>query len=215
MKQNEIQYLIDLYLNGETSPEQERQLAIALEQDDIPEDWQAVRLMLGELTLGEAIYDEVLAKRYRRPLWFWRWAAAAVVILAAGLGFIFHQRESTPQPVMLAESPVCRPLYERPQESTSTVVGARRKADVRTFEHRRKGAVAKPTTDDSPTLLAQAEIPAAEPTPVPDETIALLSTPSPPPANAEFAILAQEIQSIRRRGERLQNMIDAMINNEP
>ena len=110
MKQNEIQYLIDLYLNGETSPEQERQLAIALEQDDIPEDWQAVRLMLGELTLGEAIYDEVLAKRYRRPLWFWRWAAAAVVILAAGLGFIFHQRESTPQPVMLAESPVCRPL---------------------------------------------------------------------------------------------------------
>ena len=57
------QQLINKYLEGETSPEEERLLALALQGDDMPEEWQAIRLMLGELTIGEAEYDNIMEQR--------------------------------------------------------------------------------------------------------------------------------------------------------
>ena len=63
MTNKEIQQLINKYLEGETSPEEERQLALALQGDDMPEEWQAIRLMLGELTMGEAEYDNIMEQR--------------------------------------------------------------------------------------------------------------------------------------------------------
>lgn len=63
MTNKEIQQLINKYLEGETSPEEERLLALALQGDDIPEEWQAIRLMLGELTMGEAEYDAIMEQR--------------------------------------------------------------------------------------------------------------------------------------------------------
>ena len=62
-----IENLIDKYLAGETSPEEELQLARELQGKDIPEEWQAVRLMLGELAVGEAEYDAIMAKRRNKP----------------------------------------------------------------------------------------------------------------------------------------------------
>ncbi|MBP5714252.1 MAG: hypothetical protein J6X07_06105 [Prevotella sp.] len=62
-----MQKLIDKYLAGETSPAEEQRLALALSQhQDLPEEWESVRLMLGELTLGEAEYDAVMAQRNTR-----------------------------------------------------------------------------------------------------------------------------------------------------
>ncbi len=63
MTNKEIQQLINKYLEGETSPEEEYQLALALQGNDIPEEWQAIRLMLGELTMGEAEYDAIMEQR--------------------------------------------------------------------------------------------------------------------------------------------------------
>ena len=63
MTNKEIQQLINKYLEGETSPEEERQLARELQGDDMPEEWQAIRLMLGELTMGEAEYDAIMEQR--------------------------------------------------------------------------------------------------------------------------------------------------------
>ena len=63
MTNKEIQQLINKYLEGETSPEEERLLALALQGDDMPEEWQAIRLMLGELTIGEAEYDAIMEQR--------------------------------------------------------------------------------------------------------------------------------------------------------
>lgn len=63
MTNKEIQQLINKYLEGETSPEEERQLALELQRDDMPEEWQAIRLMLGELTMGEAEYDNIMEQR--------------------------------------------------------------------------------------------------------------------------------------------------------
>ena len=68
MTNNDIQQLIDKYLNGETSPAEEQQLALELSQyQEIPEEWQAVRLMLGELAIGEAEYDAIIKQRSRKP----------------------------------------------------------------------------------------------------------------------------------------------------
>ena len=63
MTNKEIQQLINKYLEGETSPEEERQLALELQGDDLPEEWQAIRQMLGELTIGEAEYDSIMEQR--------------------------------------------------------------------------------------------------------------------------------------------------------
>ncbi len=63
MKTKDIEQLINKYLEGETSPAEEQKLALELQRPDIPEDWQAIRLMLGELTLGEAEYHSLLAKK--------------------------------------------------------------------------------------------------------------------------------------------------------
>ena len=80
MTNKEIQQLINKYLEGETSPEEERQLALELQGDDQPEEWQAIRQMLGELTIGEAEYDSIIvairtissmAAIYLVGLFFW------------------------------------------------------------------------------------------------------------------------------------------------
>ena len=64
MTNKDIQHLIDKYLAGETSPAEERQLASYLQHcDNMPDEWQAVSIMLGELTQGEAEYDRIMASR--------------------------------------------------------------------------------------------------------------------------------------------------------
>lgn len=68
MTNKDIQNLIDKYLAGETSPAEEKKLALELQQQqNLPEEWQAVSLMLGELTLGEAEYDTIMAQRHHKP----------------------------------------------------------------------------------------------------------------------------------------------------
>ena len=130
MKTQEIQSLVDRYLAAESTPEEERRLALALHEaaaatgDDLPADWQAALLMLGELTLGEALYDDILARRNPAPLAqspsaqsvrlatesqksrrlrLWRWAAAVALVLATGLGVALHQSR-TPQPMVASVS---------------------------------------------------------------------------------------------------------------
>ena len=68
MTNKDIQNLIDKYLADETSPAEEQKLALELQQcQDLPEDWQAVSMMLGELTLGEAEYDAIMVQRKEKP----------------------------------------------------------------------------------------------------------------------------------------------------
>lgn len=63
MTNKDIQKLIDKYLEGATTPKEERLLALELLRPDIPEEWKAIRLMLGELTMSEAEYDHIMAQR--------------------------------------------------------------------------------------------------------------------------------------------------------
>ena len=95
MTNKNIQKLIDKYLAGETSPREEQRLALALSQhQDLPEEWVSIRLMLGELTLGEAEYDAIMAQRNTRPsalLIALRIISSVAAIYLVGLFFYLQQ----------------------------------------------------------------------------------------------------------------------------
>lgn len=97
MTNKEIQQLINKYLEGETSPEEERQLALELQGDNLPEEWQTIRLMLGELTMGEAEYDAIMEQRkqeQKKPsavLFALRTITSVAAIYLVGLFFWLQQ----------------------------------------------------------------------------------------------------------------------------
>lgn len=94
MTNKDIQQLIDKYLEGETSPQEERTLAHELLRPDIPEEWQAVRLMLGELAMGEAEYDAIMSQRNNKPsalLIALRIISSVAAIYLIGLFFYLQQ----------------------------------------------------------------------------------------------------------------------------
>ena len=94
MTNKEIQQLINKYLEGETTPEEERQLALELQGDNQPEEWQTIRLMLGELTIGEAEYDDIMEQRKEKPsaiLIALRTISSIAAIYLVGLFFWLQQ----------------------------------------------------------------------------------------------------------------------------
>lgn len=105
MTDKDIQRLTDRYLAGATTPAEERQLALALRQrGKLSEEWQAVSLMLGELTAGEAEYDAIMAGRRARP-------SAVVIALRIMLttaavylvGLFLWLQQKPAEPVRLAD----------------------------------------------------------------------------------------------------------------
>ena len=105
MTDKDIQRLTDRYLAGETTPAEERRLALALRQrGELSEEWQTVSLMLGELTAGEAEYDAIMAKRKAKPsavVIALRIMLTAAAVYLVGL-FLWLQQEPT-EPVRLAD----------------------------------------------------------------------------------------------------------------
>ena len=123
MTNKDIQTLVDKYLAGATSPQEELQLAAALQQQaELPAEWQAVSLMLGELTLGEAEYDAIMANRQpvsSKPsamLIALRFISSAAAIYLIGL-FIWLQLQPAPKaqmaytPKVEQSQPAPKPAY--------------------------------------------------------------------------------------------------------
>lgn len=116
MNKNEIQRLIDRYLNGVTTPEEEQQLARALLCDDIPDEWKVVRIMLGELAMGEAEYDADMAKKASRKKSFVlpvpvRWLIAASVAFL--IGFVCFNSIESNEDNVVAEMKTDKPQEHR------------------------------------------------------------------------------------------------------
>lgn len=105
MTDKDIQRLTDRYLAGETTPAEERRLALALRQrGELSEEWQAVSLMLGELTAGEAEYDAIMAERKAKPsavVIALRIMLTTAAVYLVGL-FLWLQQEPA-EPVRLAD----------------------------------------------------------------------------------------------------------------
>lgn len=98
MKQKDIEILIQKYLNGETTPEEEKALALEVSRGDAPQEWRIIAEMLGELTIDEALYDKMMAERSKKPriIKFWPWVAAACVA-ALLIVFLAPPREEARQ----------------------------------------------------------------------------------------------------------------------
>ena len=120
MTNKEIQQLVNKYLAGETSPAEECHLAFELEKrQDLPEDWQAVRIMLGELTFGEAEYDAIMKQRNSKPsaiLITLRIVSSIAAIYLVGLFFYLQQEpvakvETAYNNKVEKEQPAPQPAY--------------------------------------------------------------------------------------------------------
>ena len=116
MNKNETQILIDRYLNGVTTPEDEKLLARALLGGNIPDEWKVVRIMLGELAMGEAEYDADMAKKASRKKSFVlpvpvRWLIAASVALL--IGFVCFNSIESNEDNVVAEMKTDKPQEHR------------------------------------------------------------------------------------------------------
>ena len=125
MTNKDIQHLIDKYLAGETSPAEELQLASELQHcDNISSEWQAVSIMLGELTQGEAEYHRIMASRKSassRPsaaVITLRIISSVAAVYLVGL-FIWLQMQPAPKAEM-AYSPKVEQSQPAPQPAYFT-----------------------------------------------------------------------------------------------
>lgn len=260
MTNQEIQQLIDRYLAGDTALEEERRLALELEHlalsegfDTLSEEWQTIRLMLGELTLGEALYDELMATRAShfseepsavnvssavalpqtsstpdRHFPLWRWAAAAVVVLAAGLSVMLYQHDTFSSQTT-QEIPASGKEVSRQRETSVPPAGNVRPANGKlphaSSQQETPIVASVPTTVHTkstrkkarPTrlIMKTPELPTEDASPLPHNEDRTVANPSPSPAETDLALMARQVQGIRQRGERLQHMIDAIISDEP
>lgn len=117
----ETEQLIAKYLNGETTLEEEKQLALEVSRPDAPPEWQAVAAMLGELTIDEALFDNIMAQRAaekkRRKANIIRWAVAASLLLIVGFGAVLSYQKNDIAPNM----PIVAQVQEKPQQKHANV----------------------------------------------------------------------------------------------
>lgn len=231
MKTQEIQSLVDRYLAAESTPEEERRLALTLHEaaknagDDLPDDWQAVRLMLGELTLGEALYDDIISRRRRRPF-FWRWAAVAAFVLTAGLGVALYHSASLQRPAddtslthetrpstqsIKATHPVASAhTSSRIVPHVQSYRPTRPVASSHTYRRKRKTVqpMIMPSVAENPSLPQEelAEEPLLAAAEAEQQTEDIRLHPLSPDEDS-YAYIEAEMCDIRSRGERVEAMV--------
>ncbi len=107
MTYNDTEILIQKYLNGETTAEEERLLALEVSREDAPEDWKIIAGMLGELTIDEALYDKMMdeLRQQSRIMKLWPWVAAAC-IAALLIIFLGPPKDNMPNQPQTAESAI-------------------------------------------------------------------------------------------------------------
>ena len=108
MTDNDIRQLTSRYLAGETTLAEERRLALDLRQrGELSEEWQAVSLMLGELTAGEAEYDAIMVERKEAPaLGGWGTFALRTILTTAAIylvGLLLWLQQEPVEPVQMAD----------------------------------------------------------------------------------------------------------------
>ena len=104
MTNKDTELLIQKYLNGETTAEEERLLALEVSRDDAPDDWKVIAGMLGELTVDEALFNQMMAERSHksRIVKLWPWVAAACVA-ALLIVFLSPPRKDAPSKPQIAK----------------------------------------------------------------------------------------------------------------
>lgn len=219
MTTHEINLLIERYLDGETTPAEERQLALAVQREDRPAEWAIIAEMLGELAVDEAIYEKQTLQTHSLPLPKWRgrgwgrWAAAACIVIAFGLSYniIEEPQESAKLETHPSVKPKSRPtpkplLASQPKPTPSK--------PQRQIE---QPPIVEPPVEprvEEPLLEAQAEEPLLEP-----QLIAEVEQPTPPSEDLYLcmALLAEvearAFQVEQSEQQLYQNLLDELLVN--
>lgn len=131
MKKQEIKQLLQLYLEGSTTAAQEKQLKLYFRTNEVPEQWEAYRILLSEddkpaameveeATADADVYDFIVAQ-HRRRTYLRRLAVAASVVVVLGGGLmwgLWHPTHDKPVAVVTKEKPqlmtASRPVKEHP-----------------------------------------------------------------------------------------------------
>ena len=208
MTDKQIQSLIDRYLAGETSPEEELALARALRGREegaassprgsfspsgpssprgsfrvccdsvatngeaaLPEEWQAVLLMLGELAEGEAEYNAIMARRQRciegsspqaakrRRLWPAAVAAAASIAIAVLLAWPLKEQQPKGQLAQQLPASQSFPASQAAPKNTPNSVATAPLTSRNSIAAAPKGPRTRGATSSSRKALAQRELP--------------------------------------------------------
>ena len=158
MTYQETEALIHKYLNGETTADEEKLLALEVSREDAPDDWKIIAGMLGELTIDEARFDQMMAERKHKTRFMkqWLWVAAACVVALLVVFLTPPKEEAVTQPsvakvvpktkVVEAETAVTKEKEERLTASEPRQIG----------KVKRRERVSKRMKSEKPaTLIAQ------------------------------------------------------------
>ena len=218
MTYNETEILIQKYLNGETTAEEERILALEVSREDAPDDWKVIAEMLGELTIDEALFDQIMAERKQKPRFIrlWPWVAAACVA-ALLIVFLGPPREDTstqpqvakvePKKIETEVKPVDPVPVSAEKEEATESIPAKRIVTKAVAKHHDKDVMPEQQVQEPQKQLEETIEPIAEPT---DNTNDIAQVEEPVmqdfrhDAKIDFKGFTR---SIRERGERVTHRV--------
>ena len=161
MTYQETEILIQKYLNGETTAEEEKLLALEVSREDAPSDWKIIAEMLGELTFDEALFDQIMAERKQKPriirLWPWVAAACVVALLVVFLGPPREETVSMPQiaKVEPKKDVATEPKAVEPKEIANSEASAQ---PLPTHKTKHKSRVSKKADEEQQESIISQEI---------------------------------------------------------
>ena len=118
MTDKQINDLLDRFMAGETSEQEERLLTdYFCTRTDIPEAWAAYAVMFRGFRQSAA--HEVPIRHYHHRWWM---AAAAAILVLLGFWWYMPERESQPETVAKTETPVQKPTVQPVVEETTQQV---------------------------------------------------------------------------------------------
>ena len=217
MTYKETEILIQKYLNGETTAEEERLLALEVSRKDAPDDWKVIAEMLGELTIDEALFDQIMAERKQKPRFIrlWPWVAAACVA-ALLIVFLGPPREETstqpqvakvePKKIETEVKPVDPVPVSAEKEEATESIPAKRIVTKVVAKHHRENVMPKQQVTEYQNQPEKTIEPIADPM---DEIndIAQVEEPAIQDSRKDFM---EYTRSIRERGELVMQRIAAL-----
>ena len=217
MTYKETEILIQKYLNGETTAEEERLLALEVSRKDAPDDWKVIAEMLGELTIDEALFAQIMAERKQKPRFIrlWPWVAAACVA-ALLIVFLGPPREETstqpqvakvePKKIETEVKPVDPVPVSAEKEEATESIPAKRIVTKVVAKHHRENVMPKQQVTEYQNQPEKTIEPIADPM---DEIndIAQVEEPAIQDSRKDFM---EYTRSIRERGELVMQRIAAL-----
>ena len=213
MTYKETEILIQKYLNGETTAEEEKLLALEVSRKDAPEDWKVIAEMLGELTVDEALFDQIMAERKQKPriIRFWPWVAAACVA-ALLIVFLGPPREETVSKPQIAKVEPKKDVETEPKtvETKELVKSEISTKPLPTHKTKHKSRVSRRAEEEQQESITRQEAePIAEPMGGMDD-INDIAQVEEPDIRESKKLFIEFTRNIRERGELVVRRVAAL-----